>query len=66
MSKQLDEEKLEKVMQEILKQLDGLTIEESTNVLLNLDRSLRTSSIVQASRGQEFGYQTSLRPSRTG
>ncbi len=66
MSKKLDKDKLGNVMQEILKQLDGLTVEESTNVLLNLDRSLRTASIVQASRGQEFDYQTSLRPARTG
>ncbi len=64
MSNQLDEEKLRKIMQTILDQLDGLTIEESTNVLLNLDKSLRTSSIVQANRAQEFVYQTSLRPAR--
>lgn len=66
MSNQLNEEKLKKVMQAILKQLDGLTIEESTNVLLNLDKSLRTSSVVQASLGQKFSYQTSLRPARIG
>lgn len=64
MSNRLDEEKLKKVMQAILDQLDGLTIEESTNVLLNLDKSLRSSSIVQASRAQEFVYQTSLRSAR--
>ena len=66
MSHELDAEKLKKIMQALLQQLDGLTEEESTNVLLNLKYALKKTSIVQADRCKDLNYETSLRPARGG
>ncbi len=61
MSNELDEEKLEKVMKEMLKHLDGLSVLESINILLNLDKAIRQASLVQVERCQEHNYETKLR-----
>ncbi len=61
MSSELDKEKLEKIMKEMLKHLDGLSVQESINILLNLDRAIRQTSFVQVDRCQGHDYETKLR-----
>lgn len=57
---------LESIMKEIIGKLDGLTIEESKNVLLNVEKALTATGVVQANRVEAVTYEISLRAPRFG